>query len=253
MSDYLVVMTACVDPSTGPAKVDRSDPVTRLEDYRRALRFWLDYPDARLNKILFLENSGYALDELRREAENNPRNKQIEFVSRSDNDYPATLGYGYPELRMLDWGIQQSSLAQVSKYYVKATGRLMFPRVSRLLDRLPLQYDFAVDSRNNAWLVKRPQVFVTTQLMILSKDFYDKHIRALWQQMEGRGIYQIENLLWDELVRYRGRPGAILRWPVNVDPVGLAAHWRKNYTSPGQRVRNRIRAVARVVVPWWWL
>src|ERR1700742_2725579 len=41
MNRYLVVMTACVDPSKGEYRLNRADPTVRLEDYRTALRFWL--------------------------------------------------------------------------------------------------------------------------------------------------------------------------------------------------------------------
>ena len=38
-------------------------------------------------------------------------------------------------LNMLDQGLAISRLAREAKYYVKATGRLTFPRISKLLDR----------------------------------------------------------------------------------------------------------------------
>jgi hypothetical protein len=213
----------------------------------------MDHPDKRLNRILFLENSGYPLDRLKSEATNNPRGKEVEFVSMKCNDYPSNLSYGYSELRMVDLGTDQSKLAHTSKYFVKVTGRLTFPELPRLLNRLPDDYDFAVDSRNNVRFSRSPQVFVSTQLMIFSRDFYNRKIRALWQQMPARNFALIENLLWDELIPLRRKPGAILRWPVNVDPHGQAAHWQKDYRSPKQRLISRARAVARVLTPWWWI
>jgi hypothetical protein len=246
-------MTACIDPTAGPVKLWRADPAVRLMDYRLALRFWLDHPDERLSHILFLENSGYSLDELKREAENNPRGKQVEFISMRCNESPPGVDHGYPEMRMLDLGLEKSELASRATYFMKVTGRLTFPKVSRLLDRLPRSYEFAVDSRNNVHFARRPQVFVTTQLMIFSKEFYEKHIRSLWQQMVPKGYSLIENLFWEELTRYRGQPGVILRWPVNVVPAGIAAHWYKDYSAPRQRLINAGRATARVLLPWWWI
>ena len=49
-------MTATVTPAPN-AQVKRSSPRVRLEDYKRALRFWLRYPHAAAERILFLENS----------------------------------------------------------------------------------------------------------------------------------------------------------------------------------------------------
>ena len=57
-------MTATVTPAQ-KAGVKRSSPQVRLEDLKRALRFWLSYPHAAAQRILFLENSGADLSELR--------------------------------------------------------------------------------------------------------------------------------------------------------------------------------------------
>jgi hypothetical protein len=251
--DYLLVMTACIDPSTGPAKMVRADPAVRLEDYRRSLRYWIDQPDPRLCRILFLENSGHPLDKLKAEATTLPRGKQVEFISMNCNDFPPDMTYGYSELRMMDRGIGQSELARSAGYLIKTTGRLTFPNLPRLLDRLPRGYEFAVDSRNTRAFTEIPQVFVASQLMIFSKPFYERHIRTLWQEMPRRGMPLAEKILWDELIPFRNQPGAILRWPINVDPVGQAAHKQKNYGSPRQRLMSHARGVARIVAPWWWV
>jgi hypothetical protein len=250
---YLIVMTACIDPATGPAKVVRAEPAVRLEDYAKALRYWIDHPDPRLGRVLFLENSGHSLDRLKYEAATNPRGKQIEFISMNCNDFPADTSYGYSELKMLDHGIEQSELARRCQYLIKTTGRLIFPQLPRLLDRLPAEFNFAVDFRDNRWLARVPQQFVTTQLMIFSRRFYDRQIRNLWQEMSPRQLPLIENLLYHELIQFRDKPGAILRWPVNVDPVGQAAHWKKDYRSPRQRLISGVRGVARVAAPRWWV
>jgi hypothetical protein len=251
---YLLVITACIDPSGGPARVVRADPAVRLEDYRAALRYWLAHPDRRLRDILFLENSGYSLDALREIARSeNPLNKQVEFVSMRCNNFPEKTGHGYAELQMLDEGLPQSKLAAVAKYLIKVTGRLTFPDLPRLLDRLPDEYLFAVDSRNSVKFTRVPQVFVTTQLMIFSAEFYRTELAGIREQMLSRNILCIENLFWDKLIPYRGRNGAILRWPVNVDPVGIAAHWEFDYRSGRKRLLSAARAVARVVTPWWWV
>ena len=61
---FLLVMTATMTPAAN-AQVKRSSPHMRLEDYKRALRYWLSYPHPAAERILFLENSGADLSELR--------------------------------------------------------------------------------------------------------------------------------------------------------------------------------------------
>ena len=81
MDRYLLVMTACVDPSQGEYRLNRADPTIRLEDYKTALRFWLQFPDKRIRNILFIENSNYPLDRLKSIAEHeNPLKKNVEFI-----------------------------------------------------------------------------------------------------------------------------------------------------------------------------
>ena len=79
---YLLVMTATIAPAS--AQVKRSSPRVRLEDYKRALRFWLSYPHPAAARILFLENSGADLSDLCAIAETeNPFNREVEFLSLS--------------------------------------------------------------------------------------------------------------------------------------------------------------------------
>jgi hypothetical protein len=250
---YLVVLTACIDPSTGRHRVHRSDPAVRLGDYADGLRFWLGLADPRLSRVLFLDNSGYPLDKLAEVAAgDNPHRKQVELISMRCNECPEGVSYGYSELAMLDEGLGRSELAKECTHLIKATGRLRFPKIRRLLDRLPADFEFAVDARDNAWFVRSPQRFVTTQLMIFSRSFYEQHLRGIRDELSPE-VPLIENLLFAKLMKYKGKAGAILRWPVSVDPVGRAAHWDKDYGSMKHRVRNLLRGVCRRVAPGWWV
>ncbi len=246
-------MTACIDPSGGQIKVHRDDPALRLLDYIDGLRFWLSIEDPRIRKIVFVENSGHSLDALRETASNfNPLGKQVEFISLSCNNYPDGTHYGYAELNMIDEVFARSEILKDCSYFIKATGRLMFPEITRLLDRVPQNYLFAVDSRNNSLFTRLPQVFVTTQLMLFSTSFYRLHLVGVKTGLS-KSMALIENLLYQKLVTFKGKEGAILRWPVNVDPIGYAAHWHKKYDSPKQRTISFARSVCRVIFPSWWV
>jgi hypothetical protein len=251
---WLVVLAACIDPSSGSAKVVRSEPAVRLRDYKAGLRFWLKLQDQRSQRLLFIENSGYSLDVLRDIAEtDNPLGKTCEFLSLTSNEFPAGVHYGYGELSMLDDALDKSRLMSETQYMIKANGRLTFPAISRLLDHLPPEFDFAIDCRNNSLFEKYPRIFATTQLMIFALEFYRKHILGLKEELLDHRFDTIERLLYEHLMRFRGQPGAILRWPVNCAPRGQAAHWEKSYDAWRQRVISGGRGVARIVVPNWWV
>src|SRR5579875_540446 len=152
---YLLVLTATIKPAAAAAaEVYRKDPNLRLNDYLNPLRFWIAYPDPRLDKILFLENSGADLSAVRRLVDECDSNKQVEILSVPGNNIPPGINYGYGEMEMLDCGLAQSELRRATTHMLKITGRLTFPTVTTLLDRLPATFDVAVDCRNRGrWLM----------------------------------------------------------------------------------------------------
>jgi hypothetical protein len=250
---YLLVMTACINPNNSPIKVHRNNPLTRLDDYQKALNYWLKYPDPRISKILFVENSGYPLDTLRKIAKReNNLNKEVEFISLYCNDYPPDLHYGYAELNMLDQALPISKLFKTSHYFIKSTGRLIFPTLNNLLNHLPLNYEFAVDCRLIKPFSASKQCLVFTQLMLFSSDYFENNLYNIKSQLS-KDIRLIENLLYFKLIEYDGTGNVIYRFPVNVDPVGQAAHWQKDYSSLKQRLIYSLRGISRSVLPDWWI
>ena len=243
MSPYLVVLTACIDPAKDNVVV-RADPKVRLLDYQHGLSFWLNHPDPRLQRILFVDNSGYPLDALK----SLPGADRVEFISLNCNSYPPENSYGYAEMKMIDLALQQTG--QQSTHIIKATGRLTFPGISHLLDSIPLSAQFAVDARKwqTPWSrYKRP--FIPTQLMVFQRGFYASHLQSSYEEMVGTDHW-IESFLYEKLRLFRG---GLMRFPVSADPVGMPAHRQESYTSGRQKAINRLRAAARVLAPHWWI
>ena len=108
---------------------------------------------------------------------------------------------------------------------------------------------FAVDGRNNRF---QNSPFIPTQLMIFASEFFLAHLIGLRDQMTPQLAF-IENLFYEKLMTFQGQPGAILRWQVNVDPIGRAGNTEKDYGAPKQRVFSLARAASRVLLPNWWV
>jgi hypothetical protein len=176
----------------------------------------------------------------------------VEFVAAETKSYPAHVHYGYAELDMLETVLHDSALLRTTQYFVKANGRLRFPSISHLLDRLPSEYLFAVDARRPLVPGGPRETYVTTQLMLFSTAFYRATVLGRGTELMNETGH-LEAFFYNALGRFRGTPGAILRWPVNVPPVGQAAHWRKSYDAPRQRAVNLGRAMLRRVAPEVWL
>jgi hypothetical protein len=81
---FVVLMTACIAPKAGTREgLRRSDPAVRLADYKWALEFWLTIKSDQIVGIVFAENSGYPLDELKELAARCARKvRDVEFRPR---------------------------------------------------------------------------------------------------------------------------------------------------------------------------
>jgi hypothetical protein len=255
MDRYLLVMTACVDPSQGEYRLNRADPLIRLDDYETALRFWLNFPDGRIRNILFIENSNYPLDRLKSIAEHeNPLNKNVEFIGLDCNWYPPGGHYGYAELRMLDLGLQRSRLRDSTTHMIKISGRFKFPSLTRLLNQLPAEFDAVADAR--AWLTLRKRLerpYVTTQIILFAHDFYRNYLQDCYHELELGNESHMEVIFYRKLAELSGANKVIFRFPCNVSPVGFPAHRYRSYSHPSQMMANGVRAVLRQVLPDWWI
>jgi len=247
---YLLVMTATILPAPN-AGVRRADPGVRLEDYKQALRFWLAYPHPCADQILFLENSAADLKQLQAIAANeNPRQKPVEFLSIPGNQIPPGLNYGYTEMELLDEGLAQSELRRQTTHMVKVTGRLVFPTLGKALDRTPLPFELLVECRKLGF--PRRGFDASTQLWVCSHDFYERILRDAKQEMNTTDVRLLEHLIYRKVAPFKGQPGMHLRFPCNVDPVGYSGFKSKSYNTLGASLTRTFRAVLRVIAPCYW-
>jgi hypothetical protein len=252
---YLLVMTATVAPPAN-AQVKRSSPQVRLEDYKRALRFWLRYPHASAERILFLENSGADLSQLREISEaDNPLHREVEFLSLRVQEIPSGTNYGYSEMQMLDEGLALSKLRQATTHMIKVTGRLTFPALGKALDRIastnsaPLE--LMIDCRRIGLF--RHGYDARVQLFVCSHSFYDRVLRGSNREMNSTDVRLLEHLIYLKVIPFKGQPGCYLRFPCNVDPVGHFGFKDRRYDSPRTALARSARALLRVIAPDYWL
>jgi hypothetical protein len=254
---YLLVMTATIVPAPG-AQVKRASPRVRLDDYKRALRFWLRYPHAAAERILFLENSGADLGELRAIAdEENPLGREVEFISLPAHEIPPGGNYGYTEMQMLDEGLARSRLRPATTHMIKTTGRLTFPALAKALDRIEKRareshagLELMIDCRRLGF--PRRGADARVQLFVCSHDFYDRVLRNAHREMNPAGARLLEQLVFRKVIPFRGQPGCFLRFPSNIDPVGYFGCKDRRYDSARTALTRRMRAILRAIAPGYW-
>lgn len=259
---YALLLTATVSPSRG-AKVQRSDVALRRQDYLTALTFWLQLPDPRLNRIVFLENSGDDLEVFRElVARSNPHRKRVEFISVPSTEIPEGVHYGMGELRMIDDGLAQSKTIGETTHFIKATGRYIFPSLPRVLDRLPSSFDVQAECRipTRAYrkglsfipaLLQRREAYAVTQLIIFRNTAYEQYFRGLYRTMTPGTLHGIaEHVVYDRLRETAGTLRVRWRFPVNCDPVGIGASRNANYSSPVKKTMRVVRGLLRGTAVW---
>ena len=253
---HTVVMTACLRPEAQfVGRLNRVDPELRARDYLAGLDFWLQLPDPRITRIIFIENTLAPLAVFEARARtSNPHGRACEFISIDCNRTPPGLHYGYAEYRLMDEGLAQSRLFGESSHLIKATGRYRFPDISRLLNTVPPDYRVAADARHNRWFVPKPLTMVTAPLFLATREFFEAHLRRVYRRLRPPPPWWgqfIEDAMYEELMPLRGQPGVILRWKVNCNPVGVGANGR-TYDTPRKRLLSAARAVGRRLLPNWW-
>lgn len=255
---YALLLTACINPkpnAAGKDMVKRRDPLVRLADYKASIKFWLNYNDPRIRGIVFVENSGYDLSSLQAFANsNNQYKRNVEFLQFPASAIPDGLHYGYSELEMIDYAFTNSQLIQSSDSFIKTTGRLYFPKLSKLLDKISLHCDFASDARDYSYK-KISKHYVITTLFVVQKEFYKKVLHNTRLKMLSIGESHIETLYYYILkpMYTKSSQKVILRFPFNVDPVGVGAHWNTSYNSFRKKSESFVRSIFRIVAPSLWI
>ena len=251
--NFTILMTACIAPKATTC-VQRKDPLLRLQDYQTALRFWLHYQDSRITAIVFVDNSGYDLSSLKNLAKDNPYNREIEFLQIIEPPLPPPgkmgLGYGYGEGDLLDQSFIKSRILAESNYIIKTTGRLYFPALSKLITKMKPGISILIDGRRIPF--HKPHYLATT-LFIVKHDFYMKYMYNLKEKQlaEQTGF---EVCYYNHLMPLykKNKRTMQFRFPVNTPPIGIGAHWNKNYTKGFWRLIELLRGLCRIFLPFLW-
>ncbi len=250
-NQFLFLLTATITPAAG-VHVARADPALRRADYFKAFSYWLNSQDSRLGRILFVENSGADLAEFQAAA--SASTKEIEFISIPPNPPPPEMHYGYSELEMIDQALHLSNLLPKTTHLIKATGRLIFPDLPKLLDRVPDNIRVMVDARARLPFRPSERGFISSQLFVAEHKFYNSTLRTSYKDLARSYHYPsfIEHLFFERLTPLKGQSGIFLRFPINCEPVGFAGHLTKRYDSPQRMLTIQARSILRVLAPNFW-
>jgi hypothetical protein len=252
--DLVLMLTATVQVN-GMSDVSRPDPRDRERDYADALRYYLTrHP--RFRRIAFVENSGWPLDGLRRvAADANRHGAEVEFVSLRCNDFPRHLGKSFGEMLLVDQALRRSALLADARYVGKLTGRLFLTNLTRLMAAARGPFDLFCDDHGHGLYerLRLPARFVSlrceSRFLVFTPAAFDRLIRPRYHELDdSRGLY-LEKLL--HRVATARWPGlrVVNRFPIEPEFRGRAGHGNKDFGSPVELAKVRVRAALRRVLP----
>jgi hypothetical protein len=134
MTKLAVLLTATIRCANTPL-VERADAKLREADYRWALRGWLETKG--LDTLIFCENSGAPLDDLRDFATRQNRvGASLVFLSCSKNSGAREFGKGYGEIEIIRHAINHTPDIDLHRLILKVTGRYRARNAEQLLREL---------------------------------------------------------------------------------------------------------------------
>ena len=248
----VVLMTATAFPGAYADALTATDPGERVRSYAAALRFWLELSDPRIEGIVVCDNSTTDFSSIKSYIADLANNRPIEWLGFLGNERPPGMHYGYAELGQIDFALENSELLRDSAFFLKATGRLIFPRVVALLDALDEDTLFCADFRRAYRKEHGVRARARTQLIFSNKKFYRQQFFGRRDEMFGKCSH-IEEYMALKLFPNHLRPRIKLRFPVECPAAGIDGSTGRSLSGPLEVAKSAARGVVRRLLPELWL
>ena len=250
----LILLTATITPRAGVPALARTEPADRLEDYRRALAFYLALPGSAVDRVVFAENSATDLGPLEAEVARLGAGKDVELLSFEGVDYPVQHGRGVGETRLIETALERSRLLSAlgdDGVFWKLTGRLRYTNLERLISTAPSSCALYADFRRfpHPWVDTR--VFASTPRAFRAL-FLPRVDLMRQDELDRAGYRAPEERLFTELLAERSDWQIVPRLRVEPAIEGYSGHG-DDYARPLRRAWSRARGVIRRIFPWLWI
>jgi len=131
--NFCLILTATIDPKGMPF-LARNSIQDRLNDYKNAFENWCKHDS--INKIIFIENSGYDLTFFN-DLSKKFKDKEIEIISSDvNNNFPRKLGKGYGESLCMQEIFDRSALVNKTKFFISVTGRHYIKNINTVINEI---------------------------------------------------------------------------------------------------------------------
>ena len=250
----ILLLTATITPPAGAPLLHRANPHDRLQDYERALKFYLQLLNRSIDSIVFAENSNSDVSTLQNMVAQSGFTERVEFLVFDGLDHPPIYGRAYGEFKLNDYVMNNSQIInspiQNKEILVwKVTGRYIVKNLDQIIARKPSTFDIYYNCRHV------PKRWADMFLM----SWTIKGYQACLQNMYHKLIADKEQLLQPEEVfidlMEQPIPNIKIVRRFNEIPLidGLRGSDNQNYSEGKNLWKFYIRSIACKLFPWLWI
>lgn len=245
----VLLLTATITPPPGVPLLTRVDPNQRLQDYARALRFYVPLIGTTFDCIVFAENSASDISSLRKIVADAGASRQVEFLSFDGLDHPSSYGRGYGEFKLVDHAMRSVESLREDAYVWKCTGRYILRNITKLVTRRP-SVDLYCHCRD--W----PQRLCELSVISFNRHGHAAAIAGAYEQLRNDitpGVHSNEEIAFRRLIDELPAHVTVKR-RFNATPVieGVRGWNNRNYSS-AWAPKVVIRRAALKLLPWFWI
>ena len=246
-----IFLTATITPPQ--AAVTRNDPQVRLQDYLGSLEFYLSMPTAVVDRILFVDNSGSDLTPIEQFVRLRAADKVVELIGFEGNDHAVSHGKAYGEFKLMDFGIEHTSLLTENDHFWKVTGRLRVLNLADVIAAVTTHYDVLCDLHNFPF-VGTGKVFdnrwMDLRLFSCTHSAYKKLFAGRCEEF---GPHMNQDVLYDLVMEARNRMNILPRFLEQPVISGFSGRHDRGYDEGFQKMKTFVRTGVRKAVPFIWI
>lgn len=251
MNRRILLITSTILPEAGVHALVHTDPSLRLAEYRKALKFYSQLiVDEVVDKIVYVDNSGYDLSILASEPIVKNISDHIEFVSYRANVEVKNNNRLFLELNLIEQAFARSALLQLYQEAIvwKVTGRYLIRNIGKIitLSQASKDCEFLVNLRSY------PYPVIDFYLFGFLPKTYRQVISSNLHIYEGPkdGEILLRKAI-DEFIRSGGKASA--RFPVVPRLTGVRGFDGARYGGCNDTLKYLIRVGLNRVAPKFWI
>jgi hypothetical protein len=245
----VLLLTATIRPPADAINLARQDVGLRLQDYICALNFYIDQIEKKvIDKIVFCDNSNFDPCQLHALVSQRVQGANVEIISFAGLDYPAANGRGFGEFMLVDYAMEHSKLLASAPCTVwKVTGRYKVLNLNKLIRSRPTSAQLYCNSRNY------PDRWTDLYVLAWTQVGYEKFIKGVYKRLSEDGAKRSAEHLFRIILDGNKNSKKELVERFKVVPLLDGIRGVDNGSYLSMNLKYRVRAMARIFMPWFWV